>query len=320
MLYFFYMWFLLIPFLLILAAPVSHAEVSRLDSIANALDAFDRKLDKAYDSFERVDGTKKQDLGVRKAHTFDLGYEPYFYQYWESIPIKITGMMNSYYANYAYRPSESNPLNNTVVNTYLFDFRYAFGKATYKGSGVSKDEENYNMEIRGMLGKDYLLMDDVLFTPYFGFGYRYLYNVANDIRTSDGHYGYDRRSYYYYLPLGFKINVPHLQGPWSAAFNGEYDIFLRGVQNSDLNAVSPYAGVNYPNLSNRQTGGFGIRGSVRLMYSTPKLDFYLEPFMRYWNIDDSEIKTETSPDGTSFTGLEPHNTTKEIGSKIGLQF
>ena len=312
--------FLIIPLLLILCSPVLHAETTRYDAVSNALDAFDRSIEKAFDSFERVDATKKQDLGVRKSQSLDVGLETYFYQYWESIPIKITGMMNGYYANYAYRPPDYNPLNNIVFNAYMLELRYASGSTRYKGSGIIKNDKNYNLEMRGLLGKDYIFLEDILFTPYLGFGYRNLYNPGNGVITSDGHVGYDRRSFYYYFPIGVKVNIPHLRGPWSAGLNLEYDYFYRGVQLSDLNEVTPYAGYEYPNISNRQKDGFGIRGSLKLVYSTPRIDFYVEPFIRFWNIQDSVVKNDINHSGQKSSWLEPRNTTKEIGSKIGLNF
>ena len=314
--------FLLIPLLLLFGLPVVHAGTSRIDAVSNALDAFDRSLDKAFDSLGRIDTDKKLDLGHRKSQTLDVGYEPYYYQYWESIGVLTTGMMNSYYANYTYRPPADNILNNTVLNAYAFEVRYAYGSARYKSdSGYIDNDKNYNIEMRGLLEKDYLLSNDLLFTPYLGFGYRNLYNPGNGVQTNLGLWGYDRRSFYYYLPIGIKLDIPHLQGPWSGAFNVEYDYFIRGVQLSDLNEVTPHVNREIPSVSNRQTDGFGLRGSVRLVYSTPRIDFYVEPFIRFWNIEDSKLKTEITHDGKYvFTGYEPHNTTKEIGSKIGLQF
>lgn len=321
MLYFSHMRFLLVPILLLLSISTSYAETSRLASISNALDAFDQKLEKAFDAFARTDSSKKQDLGPRKTQSLDVGYETYFYQYWESIPIKITGWMNGYYANYAYRPQEDNVLNNAVLNAYMLEFRYASGKGRYKSdSGVLEDDKSYNLEMRALLGKDYLVSDNVLITPYLGFGYRHLYNPVNGRQTDKGAWGYDRRSYYYYLPIGFSVKMPNIYGSWSGAFNVEYDYFLRGVQLSDLNEATPYIGTEYPNISNRQNDGYGVRGSFRMMYSTPKIDFYVEPFIRFWNIEDSNVKHDVNHSGVASSWIEPHNTTKEIGSKFGLQF
>ncbi|NQT46147.1 MAG: hypothetical protein HQ593_01545, partial [Candidatus Omnitrophica bacterium] len=58
------------------------------------------------------------------------------------------------------------------------------------------------------------------------------------------------------------------------------------------------------------------RGSIRLVKRTPELDILFEPFVRFWDIEDS--KTTTDPGGTRW--LEPNNETMEIGAKLAAQF
>ena len=70
-------------------------------------------------------------------------------------------------------------------------------------------------------------------TPYFGFGYRYLFDRGNGQISSIGAYGYDRKSHYYYLPLGGDA-VMNMPNNWEVDLNVEYDILLHGLQKSYL--------------------------------------------------------------------------------------
>ncbi|MBI4309195.1 MAG: hypothetical protein HY591_02575 [Candidatus Omnitrophica bacterium] len=279
-----------------------------------------RAANASYNSFEEIPEFTKQNLDPRHKHTIDVGVEPYYYYYKEpDIPIKNRGPMLGYYAKYTYRPPDDNILNNVVLNTYAVEGRFASSdKINYKGSGVDKGITDINYEFRGLVGKDYLLGDKSLITPYFGFGYRYLLDKGNGRLTSTNNYGYDRHSNYYYIPLGFNAAIPN--GLWTSAINLEYDIFIQGLQVSDLSASKIFnPGVDNPNIHNVQTEGFGARASLKLMYAAPRFNFYIEPFIRYWNIDDSHT-TRATVDGSAGTFLEPQNFTSEIGSKFGLQF
>ncbi|MDE1921339.1 MAG: hypothetical protein KGI24_07845 [Candidatus Omnitrophica bacterium] len=263
----------------------------------------------------------QQQLDPRKVNTLEIGSAPYYYLYKEpDAHVKTSGVMTEYYLNYAYRPPDGNILNNTIINTYKFEGRYALGTLDYKGSGTHRSP-NYNYELRALLGKDYLLADHSLVTPYIGFGYRYLLDKGNGILTttsSGGVYAYDRRSNYYYLPIGVSATIPYKS--WTTAFNLEYDIFINGWQVSDLSDGDQFNHDNNPNIHNFQDSGYGIRGSFKLMYDTPRLDFYFEPFVRYWSIERSSLVSATVDGSFSNQWNEPANTTLEVGSRFGLEF
>lgn len=302
--------------LLVLSLPV-YADTSRLDAVSNALDAFDRKLDKAFAAFDRADTNSKQNLGSRKIQTLDMGFETYMYKYWEDIPITNKGTMNGYFINYTYRPPEDNVLNNPILNAYLLEFRYASGSLDYEGSGTIDGKKNNNLELRMLFGKEYGLDVNANAMPYFGFGYRTLFDEGNGKLSSTNAYGYDRRSTYYYLPLGARFNVG--MNHWKHTMGLEYDFLLEGIQISDLSAGFQWNAIPNPNVHNHQRKGYGARATYRLAYSTPKVDFFVEPFFRYWNIEASNV-VNADIDGSNVDLVEPHNTTKEFGSKIGLQF
>ena len=96
----------------------------------------------------------------------------------------------------------------------------------------------------------------------------------------------------------------------------EYDLFLFGQQKSHLGDVWP--GTN--TLSNDQDGGYGARSSFKLIKRYKSFSTYIEPFVRYWNIDDSDVETFTVPGLGTGAGLEPANNTTEYGVKLGMRF
>ncbi len=308
----------------------SQAVNAQLDAVENSQDAQkaspvsplenNKTADSlSYKNYTEIPFGIRQHLNPRHTHTFDMGTEPYFYAYKEpDASVTISGMMMGYYANYAYRPPDGNLLNNTVLNTYMLEGRFASGDLDYKGSGIVKDKDNVNFEIRGLLGKDYLLGDSSLITPYLGFGYRYLLDKGNGRLSSTDAYGYDRYSHYYYLPIGLNGSIPN--GKWSCAINLEYDILIQGIQKSDLSDGNQFTGYNNPNVRNDQGSGFGVRGSFKLTYTGVKFNFYVEPFIRFWNIGRSNLASATI-DGVYYDQLnEPKNNTTEIGSKFGIMF
>jgi len=75
----------------------------------------------------------------------------------------------------------------------------------------------------------------------------------------------------------------------------------------------------HPVVSNRQKHGFGLRGSVKAIYEKENFYFIVEPFVRYWSIEESERKTITH-NGYTATWWEPDNNTVEWGFKLGLRY
>ncbi|MBF0571194.1 MAG: hypothetical protein HQL12_04920 [Candidatus Omnitrophica bacterium] len=273
-------------------------------------------------------GNKAPSNVKNRVHSLDTGVEFLYYRYEEpsyltidgstTHDVTLQGPMYGYYADYAYRPKSPNILNNIMTNVYFFQGRYAVSRdLKYKGSGISKNEHDDDMEFRGLIGKDYSLGADSIVTPYFGFGYRYLIDHGNGHISSVGNYGDDRKSHYYYLPLGGYV-VINMSRNWEIDPNAEYDIFLQGWQKSFLSDGNQF-GNNNPDLVNHQDHGYGVRASVKFLRKGPMFDFYVEPYIRYWHIEESKPET-VSVDGTEQTLVEPNNTTTEIGSKFGIQF
>ena len=255
-----------------------------------------------------------------RVNTLDLASEIFYYRYQEPNPVGVTnqGPMYGFDADYAYRPLYPNFLNNFIVNVYSLQARYAISRdLEYKGSGVVKGKHDDAMEFRGLIGKDYFIGTNSLVTPYVGFGYRYLFDRGNGQISSAGYYGYDRKSHYYYLPLGGDV-VINMPNHWEIGFNAEYDILLHGLQKSYLSDGNQF-GWNNPNITNSQDKGFGLRGSVKFLKRGHLVDFYMEPYIRFWNIEQSGAVT-ASVDGSVGQWVEPKNNTIEVGSKFGIQF
>ena len=198
------------------------------------------------------------------------------------------------------------------------DGRFSAGQVDYDSHNTGSVDGilDFIIEVRGTAGYDLEVMDNTRLTPYIGIGYRFLRDELGAKFTSTGHVGYDRQTEYVYLPLGIKT-LSSLDTEWYLGFNVEFDIFLDGTQKSELgDAVD---GVD--TLVNDQNTGYGVRGSVQLVKAGDKYDFFVEPFVRYWNIDKSDVKAVTSggrPLGV--VGYEPKNDSTEIGAKLGIHF
>ena len=123
--------------------------------------------------------------------------------------------------------------------------------------------------------------------------------------------GYERESKYLYVPLGYQFDSNHKSG-WSFGFGAEFDFFIVGNQRSHLSDFDPA----YPDIDNRQNDGYGYRASVRLRHKSKDATFVIEPFFRYWDIDDSDMKYI----GDDTYLIEPANETTEIGVQLYWMF
>jgi hypothetical protein len=145
--------------------------------------------------------------------------------------------------------------------------------------------------------------------PYLGCAFRGLFNrVNNYYYIKDGRLakivGYDRYSVYLYIPLGIILRT-ELDNDWLFSLNPEFDLFLLGHQTSGIDTN----GSGEP-MKNAQHIGYGFRVSSRV---SKKIGYefavFLEPFVKYWDIADSDIVNGC---------LEPKNNTIECGVKVGI--
>lgn len=259
-----------------------------------------------------------------KEHTFAVGAEAFWAKYDEPGVMEQTGSMYGFNGSYSYRPSPSNPLSNPYIDEIIIEGMFATGKFDYeaKGSqtGLKIDKDDLMFEVRGLVSKDHEVGEATV-AAFTGLAYRYL----NDDDDGSGHvlngttfFGYEREANYYYVPLGAVIKV-EMNEQWSVRIKGEYDLFFYGKQVSkfsDANGKTPNPSTD---AENDQHTGFGLRGSFQVKRKADLINFYVEPFFRYWNIEDSDI-SEASFNGLIITGLEPNNKTIETGVKLGMEF
>jgi hypothetical protein len=259
---------------------------------------------------------------VLRNKLFDIGTEVYHFEYEEPGVMEEKGLFYGIRLGYTGRDwvttsLESSPADGGTM--FRAEGRLAFGQVDYDGGVIDletsevtpysmDDIDDWVFEGRLLLGADWLHRS-ALNTLYLGIGYRYL----ND-DTSFDPVGYERESNYLYLPVGYQLDGSNESG-WSLGFGAEFDVFISGNQRSHLSDVDP----TYSDVDNRQDSGYGYRASVKLQHKSKNGIFVLEPFIRYWDIDDSEIEYfEVS--GTTYEVIEPANETTEYGLSILWMF
>ena len=105
-----------------------------------------------------------------------------------------------------------------------------------------------------------------------------------------------------------------LGGGWFWGLSGELDILLWGNQRSHIWSQGTWDWWDYDEwIDNQQNRGYGLRGSVKLEKKGDKVDLIIEPFIRYWKINESDLDWYHS-------AIEPTNSTLEAGLRITLGF
>jgi hypothetical protein len=249
----------------------------------------------------------------QKNEAWELGTEISHITYKEPGVMEEKGMMYGIFGSGVYRGE----LLGLQKAMFKVEGKLAYGQVDYDGALVNLETgettpytmdgiKDYMFEVRGLGGYGVPVFTSYTLTPYIGIGYRYLNDDLD----------YERESNYIYSPIGVEIITP-LKNGWSVGATVEYDIFWWGKQISHFSDLDP--GVD--NIENEQKKGFGIRGSIKLVKKGENLDFVIEPFIRYWNIKDSEA-TEAIYYGvpTGFYFYEPKNNSTEIGCKLAVKF
>jgi hypothetical protein len=241
-------------------------------------------------------------------HIWEIGPEISFIEYKEPDVISERGPMFGIGASYTYR-------NGVMIKVAG---RYSYGQMDYEsqGTGTIKKIDDNMFEMRTLGGYDFKISNSFTITPFIGFGYRYLKDDSAGRISSTGNLGYLRESTYYYSPGGIEaVNV--FDKGWSAGVNLEYDYFWKGIQKSYLSNAVP--GTN--DVENNQRGGYGLRGSIIIKKQSDQIFYAIEPFIRYWNIDKSDVQNVTYFGSyTGFVFYEPKNESTEIGVKFMIGF
>jgi len=234
-------------------------------------------------------------------HTWELGTEISHITYDEPNVMEEKGIMYGVFGSYAYR-------DNWMLKA---DGKFSYGQVDYKNSGTMDNIDDYMLEFRGLGGYGFSILQASTLTPYIGLGYRYL-NDDLAGTTSTGAAGYEREQSYFYSPIGIET-ITKLENGWSIGTMLEYDIFWSGKNKSHFSDASPA----YNDLEFDQDEGYGIRGSVKFQKEGDKVDYLIEPFIRYWNIKESDRDLLTA---TNTYYVEPKNNSTEFGIKFAVKF
>jgi hypothetical protein len=189
------------------------------------------------------------------------------------------------------------------------EVRGSYGRLKYQGSGTQDRVPDSIFETRLLVGKDFLVGDGIALSPYAGLGYRALYNDLRGYSQigAQTYAGYRRYSKYVYAPVGLTARIG-LRDRWVLAPTVEYDLFIRGRQDTKLSDVG---GCNQ-DVTNKQTSGYGYRTAFMVENSR----WAFGPWLHHWSIDASDIQ----PIGCGSFGREPKNWTREAGIEVRYRF
>ncbi len=255
-------------------------------------------------------------------YTWDIGPEVFYYHYTEPHFANLYGAMYGIQGDFA----------AIKKHWYLgLDAHAGGGWLTYSSQPTGRINNNLNsyIEPRALVG--WIMGNHNTFTPYTGFGFRFLKDeqqghtklVGNELFE-----GYNRFSHYYYLPLGVAFGFD-LGSGFHFAPNFEYDYFIAGEQQTQTTGlVTTYLGQNFTgvtDLHNAQHNGYGLRASLPVSKQFEYGNLIFTPFVRYWNIRESDSNTYLAVNashtlGLITTGVEPANHTIELGAALTWQF
>ncbi len=263
-----------------------------------------------------------------KKHNLEIAYEHSDYKYKEphmANPIKTSGKKNGVSLKYTQRSIlTSGDVSDSDNSFASLEFRYMNGDVDYDGwmhwtSGAvtpfsASNLKDYYFEAALKIGAVYRLADPLDIWPYLGLGWRQLRNHAEEMGAG----GYQRTSTYIYLPLGTNLRYKASEKV-SFTLNGQFDVLLHGNQYSRMTDTALFG----DDSSNRQDKGYGIRVSVRGDVNMGKVGMFVEPFWRYWHIQNSEEQwfyPGGDPTQPGVSLVEPFNTTTEWGIRAGITF
>jgi len=255
---------------------------------------------------KEVEKTEKfSEESILAKHTWEIGPEVSHIEYKEPDVMKEEGIMYGINASYTYH-------HNVMLKA---EIGYSYGYVDYKNSGEVDNIEDYLFEMRVLAGYDFSIDESSIITPYIGFGYRLLYDDMGGMVSSTGASGYDRESQYYYIPVGIET-FSDISNGWFFGITAEFNYFLEGKQTSYLSDADP----GYNDIENKQKDGHGFRGSLKFQKKGEKVSCIIEPFIRYWKIDKSEVETVTYYGALYGTGWEPENESTQVGIILNIVF
>jgi hypothetical protein len=194
---------------------------------------------------------------------------------------------------------------------------FSFGTVDYTSpdSGEINDIFDYMLEVRGLAGYDFVVSAATVITPYTGLGYRYLCDDSSGKVSNLGAAGYKREANYVYSPVGLAAYTV-LNSAWALDALVEYDIFWKGLQKSYLSD----ANLGYSDIENDQNNGYGLRAALNFSHTSVNTTYTFGPFVRYWDIDTSEVATSYRYGSIPYLFVEPANTSTEYGFNFAILF
>lgn len=290
------------------------------------------KESRSYSTVEQPSQTQEaesQSDNQLKEQTWELGTEISHITYKEpTVSVEEKGMMYGILGSFTYHNAAARLPEGIENFMFKAEGRFSYGQVDYTGSGTVDNINDYMLEFRGLGGLDFSVLKASTLTPYTGIAYRYLNDDMSGKVSSTGALGYERESNYIYTPLGIET-ITRYENGWSIGATAEYDFFWWGKQKSNLSSARLYNSTvgyySYPDIENRQTKGYGLRGSIKLQKKGRTFDVAIEPFVRYWNIEDSKTVTASTVSENGLwlitaTFVEPKNNSTEFGCKLALNF
>lgn len=253
-------------------------------------------------------------------HRFEIGPELFYYYYEEPGLMDMEGWLVGLDTRFTWinprlqrierpgtaadgAPDVIHRQQNLIIHLHA---RYAFGKTDYDGALLDEFFTPYQIsgidtstyELRALAGYAPFVSEQSYTAFFIGFGYRF-----KDDDSSFDPAGYKRESTYRYIPFAIEHHRQMSHGrAWS--FSLEYDHLTSGEQVSTLPGL--------PGIRKPQRSGYGLRGAIALHGATTRVDWRLEPYVRYWDIADSDSVFLRTSEGL-LEVLEPANTTLEVG-------
>lgn len=261
-----------------------------------------------------------------KKHSLEIAYEHSNYTYREPGLMKLSGPKNGVSVSYLMRSVLSADFNSEDTSFAMLDFRYMDGDTKYDGGYMNWDGtitpysegglDDYYFEAAFKLGKSFELASPLTLYPYFGIGWRQLRNHMDELASG----GYQRTQTYLYIPFGAQVEWD-IAPVFTLTFKGEADWMVYGNNNSEL--VGGYSVYDRDSVSFHQSQGYGLRVSAKGQVNLNKIGLFIEPFFRYWHIQNSEevwFYWGGDPSSPALSMVEPKNNTKEYGIRLGIAF
>ncbi len=240
-----------------------------------------------------------------KKSSFEVGPEIFFHRYKES-GMKDEGVfyginIKAYERKWVNRAPEK--VNEGIKGMFGGELEFAYGQVDYDGHLLDEDNTPYTVDgiddflidARYLIGVD-VTPKNILETLYSGIGYRFLQDDSSFDPA-----GYLRKSNYLYIPLGLKIERGYKNG-LSLGGSVEIDLLVYGQQ---------YSKIDNLRIRNHQDAGVGVRAAVDIVNRGKNSNFKIQPFIKYWNFNDSEDKHGY---------YEPDNKTVQIGIQFVWSF